>query len=328
MLILDKENIENLTNYLWQKKWLKKDEINIEVTKPGEGNMNYVLRIDTGKRSFIIKQARPYVEKYPQIAAPVERAQVEAAFYASIQHNDMLKSNTPLLLATDPDNNVLVLQDLGKSSDFNYLYQQQKKLTEPEAIALTRFLNELHNNFRATIDPLLHNTTMKALNHEHIFVYPFLEENGLNLDNITPGLQQLSIKYKTDENLKAKLEVLGNIYLGKGPCLLHGDYYPGSWLHTATGIKIIDPEFCFYGPPQFDLGVMLAHCHLSSQPKAIIDTIHNHYNKHNQFDESLLEQFEGVEIMRRIIGLAQLPLTLDLNKKKALLEKSYALIMQ
>lgn len=328
MLLINKDEKEKLTDYLLEKKWLQKNESDITATRPGEGNMNYVLRIDTGKRSFIIKQARPFVEKHPQIAAPVQRAQVEAAFYTTIQHNEMLKSCTPLLLATDPGNNILVLQDLGKSSDFTYLYQQQKKLKETEAIALTSFLNELHNHLHASIDPLLHNAEMKMLNHEHIFVFPFMEENGLDLDNITPGLQQLAMKYKTDTKLKAQLEKLGALYLSEGSCLLHGDYYPGSWLNTGTGIKVIDPEFCFYGPPQFDLGVMIAHCYLSGQPVNIIDTIHNNYKKHNHFDEALLEQFKGVEIMRRIIGLAQLPLTLNLDTKKALLEKSHALIMQ
>ena len=46
--------------------------------------MNCTLRVTTTRRSFILKQARPWVEKYPQIAAPVERARVEAAFYAAV----------------------------------------------------------------------------------------------------------------------------------------------------------------------------------------------------------------------------------------------------
>jgi 5-methylthioribose kinase len=40
--------------------------------------MNCVLRIETA-RSFIIKQSRGYVEKYPQIAAPAERVLTEGA---------------------------------------------------------------------------------------------------------------------------------------------------------------------------------------------------------------------------------------------------------
>ena len=43
----------------------------------GEGNMNYTLRVRTNGRSIILKQARPWVEKYPVIDAPDERAVVK-----------------------------------------------------------------------------------------------------------------------------------------------------------------------------------------------------------------------------------------------------------
>jgi len=43
----------------------EKEEV-ISMKKPGEGNMNVVLRIITNERSFILKQSRPYVEKYQQ----------------------------------------------------------------------------------------------------------------------------------------------------------------------------------------------------------------------------------------------------------------------
>ena len=39
------------------------------------------LRVQTAERSFILKQSRPWVEKYPAIPAPEERVLVEAAFY-------------------------------------------------------------------------------------------------------------------------------------------------------------------------------------------------------------------------------------------------------
>jgi len=38
--------------------------------------------------------------------------------------------------------------------------------------------------------------------------------------------------------------------------------------------------------------------------------------------QSLALQYAGVEIMRRILGVAQLPVTLSLDKKRILLERS------
>jgi 5-methylthioribose kinase len=64
---------------------------------------------------------------------------------------------------------------------------------------------------------------------------------------------------------------------------------------------------------------MLAHLHLSEQPAAIIEAAQTQYDRPDGFDEQLLGQFTGIEIMRRLIGLAQLPLSLSLEKKVGLL---------
>ena len=325
--LLNADNIDGLNNFLRHKAWLKRNEVVFSATKPGEGNMNCVLRITTNMGSYIIKQSRSYVEKYPQVAAPKERAMSEAAFYNCIQQNPFLLQHTPQILNVDEENNVLLLEDLGTTTDFTYLYEGERKLTEKDVYALTAFLNELHVNVIKNSDPLLRNESMKQLNHQYIFVYPFMENNGLDLNTITEGLQELSMQYKKDETLKAKAKLLGEIYLEEGNCLLHGDYYPGSWLNTNNGIKIIDPEFSFFGYPEFDLAVMIAHCYLSAQPQAIIDNIMAAYKRKDDFNEELLNQFIGIEIMRRLLGLAQVPFVATLETKKALLKKSYAFIM-
>lgn len=61
--------------------WLAHNEALTEAATAGDGNLNLVLRVSAGSRSAILKQARPWVEKYPAIAAPVARSAVEASFY-------------------------------------------------------------------------------------------------------------------------------------------------------------------------------------------------------------------------------------------------------
>ena len=59
---------DNLTTYLKNKiGFLKLSEIINEIEIAGEGNMNVVLRIKTNKRTFILKQSRPFVQKYPDL---------------------------------------------------------------------------------------------------------------------------------------------------------------------------------------------------------------------------------------------------------------------
>jgi 5-methylthioribose kinase len=86
------------------------------------------------------------------------------------------------------------------------------------------------------VDDELVNTELRTLNYEHIFEYPFKEENGFNLDDIQDGLQELALPYKRCR-IKENIERLGSLYLSKGKYLLHGDYYPGSWLKWETKLR-------------------------------------------------------------------------------------------
>jgi 5-methylthioribose kinase len=324
---LDITQPQLLEDYLKSKNWLKEHEPILSLEKPGEGNMNYTLRVRTHDRTFIIKQARPYVEKYPQIAAPEERAVIEGQFYEKIQPFETLNSFMPQLIGLDEVNKVLVLEDLGMSSDYTFLYQPKQSLSVSEAEELANYISMLHRmTWQEIIDGSFSNQKMRALNHEHIFNYPFMEDNGFDLDTIQKGLQMVSMAYKVDGGLKRKITELGYVYLADGHSLLHGDFYPGSWLKTDSGIKVIDPEFCFYGLPEFDLGVMTAHLMMSKQSEETIRKVYQTYGEIK--NPQLVDQFTGVEIMRRLIGLAQLPLSLSLLDKEELLETAYDLIMK
>ena len=66
---------------LGHRGWLVPGESVETLDRAGEVNMNCVMRGRTSERTFILKQSRPWVEKYPSIAAPWDRMLVEAAFY-------------------------------------------------------------------------------------------------------------------------------------------------------------------------------------------------------------------------------------------------------
>jgi 5-methylthioribose kinase len=324
---LDKNNLSEISEYLQAHGILKSHELVSSAEKPGEGNMNYTLRLSVEDKTFVIKQARPYVEKYPTIAAPEERILVESEFYQIVSSNDFLSHHMPKILFSDAENHILLMEDLGEASDFSSLYKKGNSLGIDDVKMCAVFLNELHTSFKGIAkNDLMTNHKLKALNHEHIFVYPFLEDNGLDLDTITSGLQKLASRYTNDTNLKIKAQTLGKAYLADGEILLHGDYYPGSWLNTKQGLMVIDPEFAYYGKAEFDLGVLYAHLHLAQQPKEVFDVLDKFYQKSADFDETLFQKFIGIEIMRRLIGLAQLPLDLSLNEKEELLKKAEILI--
>ena len=85
------------------------------------------------------------------------------------------------------------------------------------------------------------------------------------------------------------------------------------------------PEFSFIGFAEFDLGVMAAHMVMATGNKLMISKIKQAYKL--KLDEPLFLQITGIEIMRRLIGLAQLPLERTLEEKKELLEIARLLII-
>jgi 5-methylthioribose kinase len=280
----------------------------------GESNMNLVLRITTNHRKIILKQSKPYVRKFPQIPAPIDRIMVEKEFYTLMESDPILASFSPKVYHFDPENYILLTEDLGKAIDFMEIYSKGFSLSESIIVQLAAYLNSLHS---LQVSSFPENLEMKKLNHIHIFNFPFEEDNGFDLDTVQPGLQALSLTYKRNSELKKSIQNLGKQYLATGKTLVHGDFYPTSWLQVGEEIRIIDPEFGFMGDPEFDLGVLFAHFKLSRQADSLKSDFLKKYT--NSYSEAKINQYEAIEIMRRLIGIAQLPVKLSLSEKEQLL---------
>lgn len=284
--------------------------------------MNLVLRVTTPARSLVVKQGRPFVEKYPDIPAPPERTSVEAEWYRLAGARPELAVRLPQLVGLDEELPLLVLSDLGPSSDLTGVYAGER-LAEDDLDALVDWLAALHDAFRHDERARgLANRAMRRLNHEHLFDLPLRPGNGLDLDAVTPGLAGAAGRLVGDPRLASATAALGALYLGEGTTLLHGDYYPGSWLAGPAGPFVIDPEFGFYGRPEIDVGVLLAHLELSAHPEAVVAGALERYRRQVALDAELAWAFSGIEVVRRLLGVAQLPLIARLGEKVALLDRA------
>lgn len=313
-------DVEGLNGYLrGPGRWLKGGEFVRAAEIAGQGNMNYIVRVSTNVRTFILKQARPWVEKYSEIAAPFDRALVEGEFYTSVRHT-AAEVFMPTLHWVDERSRILCLEDLGTLGDFTNVYRGVTIQSE-ELEHLCCFLSFLHCSRSQ-----LANREMRGLNHLHIFVLPFQRDNKIDLERFTPGLQPIAETVKENRLLVTRAAELGQLYLSEaGGFLLHGDYFPGSWLRGGVAAKVIDPEFGFGGPREFDLGVMFAHLVIAGvrSARAAIDS----YAHWKDLDEDLVRGFAGVEILRRLLGVAQLPITFDLKRKQELVEEAMQLVL-
>ena len=290
---------------------------NIEV--PGEGNMNVVLRVETNKKSFILKQSRPYVNKYPNIKNSEKRIIVEDQFYELIIKSEIQKF-FPKKIDFIKKDLILLIEDLGQCRDMSYLYSS-KNINLDHFNSLIYILESIHKT-KVNSFPL--NSSLKELNHEHIFVLPF-QKNDFQLDDIQSGLKKLSTYITNDSNINDVVKRIGDMYLKVGNTLLHGDYYPGSWMEKDDNVYVIDPEFSHLGFKEFDLGVMAAHLTMITESEDYLNKIIKAYSEN--IDKSIFYKVSGIEIIRRIIGLAQLPLDMSLNVKEKLLNIAKKMIL-
>lgn len=325
-MILKNSSNDQITQYLHSQGWINNNDKIIQKEVPGAGNMNFCLRINTKfNKSIILKQSSSYVEKYPQIPAPKERIFQEYSFYKSINNNKAILNMMPSLKGIDENSYIMAMSDLGECLDYTLLYNNLK-ISINDISDFINYLNELHSiKVSKALGSKLQNNNMRILNHEHIFIIP-IEQNEIDLNSITSGLKEFSINFINNSDLIQKISELGKLYLSSGSTLIHGDFYPGSWIKSKNKNFVIDAEFSFLGPAEFDWGIFLAHMVLSNQENSTIDYLISSMIK-NGLNKDLIVNFAGVEILRRLIGVAQLPLKTSLNSKVKMLDISKKMIL-
>ena len=307
---LDADDAAGVASYLESRGFLAKGERFLHCERAGEGNMNLTLRIHTSARRFILKQSRPWVEKFPEIEAPWERSQSELRFYERAKTIPGVAERMPTLIAGEGAARVLLLEDLADARDLTSLYSEPgETLRDEEIDALAASLAALHAATRGSVGEEFANREMRALNHAHLFGVPLDPDNGLDLDALEGGLGAAAKDLMGDLRYRKAVTETADRYLRDGPCLVHADFFPGSWLRTREGMRVIDPEFSFPGDPEVDLGCAVAHMALAQQPLAKAERFITAYStEKSDLDAIRLARYAAVEVMRRLIGVAQLPL--------------------
>lgn len=230
----------------------------IAVEPAGDGNINWVRRATLGgdaRRSYVIKQARPALERFPQYQAPTERIVCEAR-YLEIAAAWDADGVLPQVLAFDAPNRVLVLEDLGAAERLDAALERG---TEPSAalVSLAAFLGRVHRGTRGdeSLVPRFANASMQRLHGDHIFALPFSENDFV----LPPRTAARAAELRGDAQLRRTAASAYARYLEPRGALVHGDVQAGNILLPGDGVKLLDAEIAHVGDPAFDLGMLLAH---------------------------------------------------------------------
>ncbi|MDQ0272797.1 S-methyl-5-thioribose kinase [Cytobacillus purgationiresistens] len=308
----------------------------------GDGNLNYVFRItdQEGGKSLIIKQALPYAkvvgESWP---LTLKRSKIEAD--ALIKHGEFVPLLVPKVYETDEDLAITIMEDLshlkiartGLIEGENY-----PKLARDigEYIAKTLFYTSdfaLHPFEKKRLVAAFSNPELCKITEDLVFTDPFFD---IDTNDFEPELQSDVEAIWGNTALQIEAAKIKYSFLTEAEALLHGDLHTGSIFASEEETKVIDPEFAFYGPIGFDLGLFIANLVFQSivrdgeQKEYILNQIEetwqvfysvfselwekegvDPFTKVSGYKESFLQKifndavaFTGCELIRRTIGLS------------------------
>lgn len=319
-------SVANLPQYLVSRGLVsREDEVSIE--SAGSGNINWVRRARIPGRSWVVKQARPTLEAFPEYAAPIERAAIEARYFATVAPFDAT-AICPIVHQFDQVNSVLILEDLGDAERLDAAQARGADIV-PVARILGTFLGAVHAGTRAKSTELaehFRNREMQRLHGEHIFSLPY-RENDFPL---APPVAERAREIWRDAELVRAIDAAYERYLAEDACsadgagyaLLHADVQPGNVLISPAGPKLLDAEIAHVGEPAFDLGTLVAHLALpafgaapgSAQERIAREAVAAVWSAYAAVDlhEGVraprfedVARYAGIELLRRTIGAAR-----------------------
>ena len=303
----------------------------LAVEPAGDGNINWVRRARARDgRSWIVKQARPALERFPEYHAPTERIGFERRYF-ELASKLPESGICPRILDFDECEHVLVMEDLGGAERLDHALARGAEPTEVAA-ALGSFLGAVHG---ATTDPSLaaefQNQAMQRLHGDHIFELP-LRENDFPLP---PELRSEAERLRSDPTLVGIADALYARYLEPHGALVHGDVQAGNVLLPDSGPKLLDAEIAHVGDPAFDLGMLVAHLRLPAiargEPERATEPVTAAVGAYRErlagaptvhFADAA--RYAGIEMLRRTIGAARVPAVAEPEAARSVLAEAVA----
>ena len=106
------------------------------------------------------------------------------------------------------------------------------------------------------------NPELCDITEDLVLTEPYWNYKGRNI--VTPGNEDFvrTFLYENDA-LHREVGRLRNGFMNNAQALLHGDLHTGSIFANEQGVKVIDPEFAFYGPMGYDIGNVIGNLFFS-----------------------------------------------------------------
>jgi 5-methylthioribose kinase len=250
-------------------KRIGKDSAQWTVREVGDGNLNLVFIVDGPAGSAVVKQALPYVrlvgESWP---LPLKRSFFE--YHALTRQAARDPGRVPEIFHFDEDQAIIVMEYLTPHVILRRAFIEGQELAGvPRALgqfaARTLFrgsdLAMATRDRKADLALFADNVELCDITENLVFSDPYFAAE-MNR-HTSPQLDGLVAELRADRDLKVEAQRLKHLFAAKAETLVHGDLHTGSVMVTKDDTRVIDPEFAFYGPISFDVGMLLANFWMS-----------------------------------------------------------------
>lgn len=235
----------------------------------GDGNINYIFRVKdeiTGK-SVVLKQADKFLRSSGR-PLDLDRSRIEAEILKI--EGQFAPEFIPKIYHYDEIMCVIVMEDIS-----NYKNLRKELLSGK---IFKNFANEIStflvNTLLPTTDLVLNSSDKKDnvksfINKELcdiseclVFREPYVNDRNRNII-IYENEEFMKKNIYEDKELHFEVAKLKNNFMNNAQSLIHGDLHSGSIFINETGLKVIDPEFSFYGPMGYDIGNVIGNLFFS-----------------------------------------------------------------
>ena len=234
------------------------------VREVGDGNLNLVFIVESGKGALVVKQALPYVrlvgDSWP---LPLKRSFFE--YNALIRHAARDPGRVPEVYHFDEGQALVAMRYLSPHVILRKSIVagvEHPNLARDMGLFLARTLFRGSNlsmaapAAKADLALFADNVALADITENLVFSDPYFDAA---MNRHTPGLEPWIARLRADRDMKVAAQAMKHAFVSKGETLVHGDLHSGSIMVTATDTQVIDPEFAIYGPFGFDVGMLLAN---------------------------------------------------------------------
>jgi len=250
-----------------------KADDDIKCVEIGDGNINYVFKAWTEKdgRSVIVKQAdkllrssgRPldlYRNKIEAQILMLEK-QLAPAYIPEVYHYD---ETMAALSMEDISAYGNLRKELAANHVYGHLAENLSNFLADVLLPTTDLVMESakkKQQVKFFINPELCDITEDLVLTEPYYD-PFWNERNKNI--ITAGNEDFVKEFLFEDTaLQDEVAKLRVNFMNNAQSLIHGDLHSGSIFANEKGVKIIDPEFAFYGPMGYDIGNVIGNLFFS-----------------------------------------------------------------